>query len=64
MARKRQSAEEVINKPRRADVDLDEVNTAVVLKYSEKPRLNPIGMSDTLGLKPLEDQASSASLVD
>jgi len=44
-------------------VDLDKVNTAVVLKYSEKPRLDPFGMSGTVALKLLEELASSASVV-
>jgi hypothetical protein len=44
-------------------VDLDKVNTAVVLKYSEKPRLDPFGMSGTVALKLLEELASSASIV-
>ena len=44
-------------------VDLDKVNTAVVLKYSEKPRLDPFGMSGSAALKLLEELASSASIV-
>lgn len=44
-------------------VDLDKVNTAVVLKYSEKPRLDPFGMSGTVALKLLEELASTASIV-
>lgn len=44
-------------------VDLDKVNTAVVLKYSEKPRVDPFGMSGTVALKLLEELASTASIV-
>ena len=44
-------------------VDLDKVNTAVVLKYSEKPRLDPFAMSGAVALKLLEELASSASIV-
>ena len=44
-------------------VDLDKVNTAVVLKYSEKPRVDPFGMSGTVAMKLLEELASSASIV-
>jgi hypothetical protein len=44
-------------------VDLDKVNTAVVLKYSEKPQLDPFGMSGTVALKLLEELATSASVV-
>ncbi len=44
-------------------VDLDKVNTAVVLKYSEKPQLDPFGMSGAVALKLLEELASSASIV-
>jgi hypothetical protein len=44
-------------------VDLDKVNTAVVLKYSEKPRLDPFGMSGPVALKLLEELASTASIV-
>jgi hypothetical protein len=44
-------------------VDLDRVNTAVVLKYSEKPLLDPFGMSGAVALKLLEELASSASVV-
>jgi hypothetical protein len=44
-------------------VDLDKVNTAVVLKYSEKPQLDPFGMSGAVALKLLEELASSASVV-
>jgi hypothetical protein len=44
-------------------VDLDKINTAVVLKYSEKPRLDPFGMSGSVTLKLLEELASSASIV-
>lgn len=44
-------------------VDLDKVNTAVVLKYSEKPRLDPYGMSGSVALKLLEELASAASIV-
>ncbi len=44
-------------------VDLDKVNTAVVLKYSEKPRLDPFGMSGSVALKLLEELAVSASIV-
>ncbi len=44
-------------------VDLDKVNTAVVLKYSEKPRLDPFGMSGAVALKLLEELASTASIV-
>ena len=44
-------------------VDLDKVNTAVVLKYSEKPRLDPFGMSGAVALRLLEELASTASIV-
>jgi hypothetical protein len=44
-------------------VDLNKVNTAVVLKYSEKPRLDPFGMSGAVALKLLEELASTASIV-
>lgn len=44
-------------------IDLDKVNTAVVLKYSEKPRLDPFGMSGAIALKLLEEPASAASIV-
>jgi hypothetical protein len=44
-------------------VDLDKVNTAVVLKYSEKPRLDPFSMSGSVALKLLEELASTASIV-
>ncbi|MFM9959041.1 MAG: BLUF domain-containing protein [Phycisphaerales bacterium] len=44
-------------------VDLDKVNTAVVLKYSEKPQLDPFGMSGAVARKLLEELASSASIV-
>lgn len=48
---------------RMGSVDLDKVNTAVVLKYSEKPRVDPFGMSGSVALKLLEELASSASIV-
>ncbi len=41
-------------------VDLGKVNTAVVL---EKLRLEPLGMSDNVAIKLLEELASSASVV-
>lgn len=44
-------------------VELDKVNTAIVLKYSEKPQLDPFGMSGSVALKLLEELASSASIV-
>jgi hypothetical protein len=44
-------------------VDLEKVNTAVVLKYSEKPRVDPFGMSGAVALKLLEELANSASIV-
>lgn len=44
-------------------VDLDKVNTTVVLKYSEKPQLDPFGMSGSVALKLLEELASTASIV-
>ncbi len=44
-------------------VDLDRVNTAVVLKYSERPRLDPFGISGRVALTLLEELASTASIV-
>jgi len=44
-------------------VDLDRVNTAIVLKYSERPRLDPFGISGRAALTLLEELASTASIV-
>lgn len=44
-------------------VDLDRVNTAIVLKYSERPRLDPFGISGRTALTLLEELASTASIV-
>lgn len=44
-------------------VDLDRVNTAIVLKYSERPRLDPFGISGHTALTLLEELASTASIV-
>lgn len=44
-------------------VDLAKVNTGIVLKYSEKPRLDPFSISGPVALRLLEDLMSSASIV-
>jgi hypothetical protein len=44
-------------------VDLNKVNTAIVLKYSEGPKLDPMRMSGVVALKLLEELASTASIV-
>ncbi len=43
--------------------NLQQVLDALVRKCSEKPRLDPFGMSDSLALKLLEELSSSASIV-
>jgi hypothetical protein len=44
-------------------VDLDRVNTAIVLRYSELPRLDPFKISGAVALKLLEELVSTASIV-
>lgn len=44
-------------------VDLDKVNAAIVLKYSETPKLDPFQMTGIVALKLLEELASTASIV-
>ena len=44
-------------------VELDKVNAALVLKYSEKPKLDPFRMSGRVALTLLEELASTASIV-
>jgi Sensors of blue-light using FAD len=44
-------------------VDLDKVNAAIVLRYSEKPKLDPFRLSGVVAFKLLEELASSASIV-
>lgn len=44
-------------------VDLNKVNAAIVLKYSETPKLDPFEMSGIVALKLLEELASTASIV-
>jgi len=44
-------------------VDLNKVNAAIVLKYSETPKLDPFEMSGIVALKLLEELESTASIV-
>lgn len=44
-------------------VDLAKVNTGVVLKYSERPRLDPFTISGTVALTLLEELMSTAAIV-
>lgn len=43
--------------------DLDKVNAGVILKYSEKPRLDPFAISGRVALHLLEELINSASIV-
>jgi hypothetical protein len=44
-------------------IDLDKVNAAVVLKYSEKSSLDPFSISGKSAMKLLEELASTASIM-
>ncbi|MFZ4573776.1 MAG: BLUF domain-containing protein [Phycisphaerales bacterium] len=44
-------------------VDLDRVNAAIVLKYSDKPRLDPFRISGRVAMQLLEELVSTASIV-
>ena len=44
-------------------VDLDKLNVGVVLKYSEKPDLNPFQISGSVALALLEELMSTASIM-
>ncbi|MCC5786720.1 MAG: BLUF domain-containing protein [Phycisphaerales bacterium] len=44
-------------------VDLDKINASIVLKYSEKPQIDPFGMSGSAALKLFEELASGASIM-
>lgn len=44
-------------------VDLDRVNAAIVLKYSEHPRLDPFRVPGRVALALLEELVSTASIV-
>lgn len=44
-------------------VDLDKVNVGIVLKYSEKPYLDPFNISGKVALLLLEELMSTASIV-
>jgi hypothetical protein len=44
-------------------VDMDRLNTGVVLKYSEKPRFDPFKISGRVALALLEDLISTASIM-
>jgi hypothetical protein len=44
-------------------VDLDKVNASVVLKYSEKTKLDPCRISGRTALKLLQELVSTASIV-
>ncbi len=44
-------------------VDLDKLNIGVILKYSEKPRLDPFAVSGRVALALLEELMSTASIV-
>jgi len=44
-------------------VDLDKVNAGIILKYSEKPRLDPFMISGRVALTLLEELGSSASIM-
>lgn len=48
---------------RMGKVDLDRVNAAVVLKYSEHPKLDPYTISGRTALTLLEELIDSASIV-
>lgn len=44
-------------------VNLDKVNAGIVLKYSEKPRLDPFQISGATALRLLEDLVRTANIV-
>ena len=44
-------------------VDLAKINTAVVLKYSETPHLDPMSMSGPVVHRLLEDLMEAAAIV-
>lgn len=44
-------------------VDLDKLNVGVILKYSEKPRLDPFAVSARVALALLEELMSTASIM-
>ncbi len=44
-------------------VDLDKVNAGIILKYSEKPRLDPFMISGGVALTLLEELVSCASII-
>lgn len=44
-------------------VDLEKVNTAVVLKYSELPRLDPFSISGAVAVTLLDELMSTAAIV-
>lgn len=48
---------------RMGKVDLNRVNAAVILKYAEKPRLDPYTISGATALHLLEELIESASIV-
>ncbi len=43
-------------------VDIDKVNRSVILRYSEKPQLDPYTMTGDAAVKLLEELASSAAV--
>lgn len=44
-------------------VNLAKLNTSIVLKYSEKPELNPYGVSGKVSLALLEELMATASII-
>ncbi len=44
-------------------VNLAKINTSIVLKYSEKPELNPYGVSGKVSLALLEELMATASII-
>ena len=44
-------------------VDLSKLNTTVVLKYAEQPRLNPYTLSGKAALALLEELMATASII-
>ena len=44
-------------------VNLEKLNTSIVLKYSERPEFDPYGVSGTVSLALLEELMATASIV-
>ena len=44
-------------------VNLSKINTSIVLKYSEKPELDPYGVSGKVSLALLEELMATASII-